>query len=121
MSKRKLKMDIYADKKINNAVNKLMNKYGWYTNRYMSWDWGHVFWKRYYDEKRDIHYNILECETTLDGIRINTSNYLPQYPTITYQEIRLFKIISEYYIKLYDSQKNTKTDCMLNIKEEDDE
>ena len=45
-------MDIYGDKKINNAVNKLMNKYGWYTNIYMSWDWGHVFWKRYYDEKK---------------------------------------------------------------------
>ena len=113
MSKRKFKMDIYGDKKINNAVNKLMNKYGWYTNSYMSWNWGHVFWKRYYDEKRNIYYNILECETTLDGIRINTSNYLPQYRTIAYQEIRLFKIISEYYNKLYDSQKNTKTDCML--------
>lgn len=104
----KIIIGYYSDKKVNNAIKKLVNKYGWYTNQYMSWDWGHVFWKREYDEKHYTYYNVLECSTTINGVNIRTDNYLAQYPTITYQELRLFKVISDYYKKEYEEEQKLK-------------
>lgn len=88
--------------KVENAIKRLIKKYNWYTNYNMSWDYGKIFQKRNYDKERDIFYVILEVETTINGIVVNTPIYMVQYPQITYEELKLFKIISDWNKKMFD-------------------
>lgn len=98
----KMNIDYYGDKKVNNAIKKLIKKYGWYTNQYLSWDWGHIFYQREYDEEHYTYYETLKVETNIDGISVDVPCYSHGMHYISFKELKLFKVISNYYKQLYE-------------------
>lgn len=86
-------------KQRNNATKKLVERYGWKHHWSWCWDYGQCY-------EKDIPRNKdakLYVETNLNGIGVYISGYCPVYPTITYEEIKLFEKISNYYKNEYEN------------------